>query len=208
MKIFSATFEGSINQLNHSSILNERNLEYAFAGRSNVGKSSLINFLTHRKKLAKVSSSPGKTKLINIFLINHQWYLIDLPGYGFFPDIKMKREIYRIIKDYIFYRKKMTYLFLLIDCRRLIQQIDYYFIEMLLENHVQFCFIFTKMDKLKKYMNIDKKISTCLEQLEKNMGINPPKYFKISIKNQLEKKNIMKYIEQLNYKRKLIIPNS
>lgn len=123
--------------------------EYAFIGRSNVGKSSLINMLTKRPKLAMTSSTPGKTLLINHFLINKEWYLVDLPGYGYASRGKKQVEkIQQIIEDYILEREQMTNLFVLIDCRLEPQKIDLEFMEWLGENGVPFSIIFTKADKL------------------------------------------------------------
>ena len=123
--------------------------EFAFIGRSNVGKSSLINMLTGRKGLAKVSATPGKTRLINHFCINNSWYLVDLPGYGYARVSKSQRgEFSKIILDYVLKCRKMHFLFVLIDSRLEPQAIDLKFIEMLGENGVPFGLIFTKSDKL------------------------------------------------------------
>lgn len=124
--------------------------EYAFIGRSNVGKSSLINMLTGRKGLAKTSQTPGKTLLINHFTINDgEWYIVDLPGYGYAARGKAQREmIQSLIDDYILNRAQMTCLFLLIDCRHEPQKIDLAFMEWLGENAVPFALVFTKADKL------------------------------------------------------------
>ena len=125
--------------------------EYAFIGRSNVGKSSLINMLTGKKGLAMTSQKPGKTLLINHFLINGQWYLVDLPGYGFAQRGKEGREnIQRIIEDYILEREQLTNLFVLIDCRHEPQKIDLEFMEWLGENGIPFSLIFTKIVKISK----------------------------------------------------------
>ena len=125
--------------------------EYAFIGRSNVGKSSLINMLTNNSKLAKTSSTPGKTLLINHFLINKQWYLVDLPGYGFAKRSQKEQEkIKGIITSYILNRMQMTNLFVLIDIRHEPQKIDLEFIEWLGENEIPFSIIFTKADKIAK----------------------------------------------------------
>ena len=127
--------------------------EYAFIGRSNVGKSSLINMLTGKKGLAMTSQKPGKTLLINQFLINGQWYLVDLPGYGFAQRGKEGREnIQRIIEDYILEREQLTNLFVLIDCRHEPQKIDLEFMEWLGENEIPFSLIFTKIDKIIRIM--------------------------------------------------------
>lgn len=130
----------------------ENNLpEYAFIGRSNVGKSSLINMLTDRKQLAKTSQKPGKTQLINHFIINDDWYLVDLPGYGYAQRGKEGRNaIRRIIEDYILEREALTNLFVLIDCRHEPQKIDLEFMEWLGESQVPFSIIFTKTDKISK----------------------------------------------------------
>lgn len=126
--------------------------EYAFIGRSNVGKSSLINMLTRKKGLAKTSQTPGKTLLINHFSINDgKWYIVDLPGYGFASrGMKQREEIRRIIESYILNRHEMTCLFVLIDIRHDPQKIDMEFIEWLGENGVPFAIVFTKADKLSK----------------------------------------------------------
>lgn len=123
--------------------------EYAFIGRSNVGKSSLINMLTKRNKLAMTSATPGKTLLINHFLINKDWHLVDLPGYGYAARGKKQVEkIQKIIEDYILEREQLINLFVLIDIRHEAQKIDLEFIEWLGENGIPFSIIFTKADKL------------------------------------------------------------
>jgi GTP-binding protein len=125
--------------------------EYAFIGRSNVGKSSLINMITNHKGLALTSQKPGKTQLINHFIINSEWYLVDLPGYGYAQRGKTGREnIKRIIENYILGREQLTSLFVLIDCRHKPQKIDLEFMEWLGENGVPFSIIFTKIDKISK----------------------------------------------------------
>lgn len=126
--------------------------EYAFIGRSNVGKSSLINMLTKRRALAKTSQTPGKTLLINHFSINNgDWYIVDLPGYGYASrGFKQREEIRRIIESYILHRSEMTCLFVLVDVRHKPQKIDLEFIEWLGENGVPFAIIFTKADKISK----------------------------------------------------------
>ena len=123
--------------------------EYAFIGRSNVGKSSLINMITGKKGLAMTSSKPGKTQLINHFIIDDKWYLVDLPGYGYAQRGKEGREnIRKIIEDYILEREQLTNLFVLLDCRLEAQKIDLEFMEWLGENGIPFSIIFTKTDKL------------------------------------------------------------
>ncbi|MBQ1652263.1 MAG: YihA family ribosome biogenesis GTP-binding protein [Bacteroidales bacterium] len=123
--------------------------EFAFIGRSNVGKSSLINMLTSNSKLAKTSASPGKTQKINHFVINNQWYLVDLPGYGYAKVSKSQRAVFRkMIDDYILNRQNLVNLFVLIDCRHEPQDIDVEFINWLGESRVPFTIIFTKADKI------------------------------------------------------------
>ncbi|MEE2699867.1 MAG: ribosome biogenesis GTP-binding protein YihA/YsxC [Bacteroidota bacterium] len=125
--------------------------EYAFIGRSNVGKSSLINLITGKKKLAKTSGKPGKTKLINHFLINNEWYLVDLPGYGYATVAKkQKEEFQKIIFSYLENRKNMMCLFVLLDCRHSCQKIDLEFMHWLGEKGIPFVMVFTKTDKLSK----------------------------------------------------------
>ena len=144
--------------------------DIAFIGRSNVGKSSLINMLTGRKGLAKVSATPGKTRLINHFRINDAWYLVDLPGYGYARVSKSTRgEFSKIITDYVLKCEKMHYLFVLVDSRLEPQKIDLQFIEMLGMNGIPFGIIFTKADKLSAVQlrrNIDRYSSVLAEQWE------------------------------------------
>ena len=172
-------------------------LEYAFIGRSNVGKSSLINMLTNRKGLALTSSTPGKTLLINHFLINNEWYLVDLPGYGYARRGKEGREkIREIIEDYILEREQMTNLFVLVDSRHDAMQIDLEFMEWLGENGVPFAIIFTKADKLgsgKLGMNIAAYKEKLLETWEEL----PPIFVTSSEKKQ-GREEILSYIHQIN----------
>ncbi len=123
--------------------------EYAFLGRSNVGKSSLINMLTNHRKLAKISSTPGKTRLINHFLINNKWYLADLPGYGFAKVSKSEKKTWeKIIRDYMFYRDNLLCSFILIDIRHDLQKNDREFLTWVGTNELPFCILLTKADKL------------------------------------------------------------
>ena len=151
--------------------------EYAFIGRSNVGKSSLINMLTGRKGLAMTSARPGKTMLINHFLVNKNWYLVDLPGYGYAKrDRKSQEQIKQIIESYILRREQMTCLFLLIDSRLEPQRIDLAFIEWLGENGVPFAIVFTKADKLgtgKLRTNIQTLPRTARDALKSWITLNP-----------------------------------
>lgn len=147
MQITKAEFKCSSEKI--SQVPKDNLRDIAFIGRSNVGKSSLINMLTGRKGLAKVSSTPGKTRLINHFCINNSWYLVDLPGYGYARVSKSQRgEFSKIILDYVLKCQKMHFLFVLVDSRLEPQAIDLRFIEMLGENGVPFGIIFTKADKL------------------------------------------------------------
>ena len=171
--------------------------EYAFIGRSNVGKSSLINMLAKRPKLAMTSSTPGKTLLINHFLINKEWYLVDLPGYGYASRGKKQVEkIQQIIEDYILEREQMTNLFVLIDCRLEPQKIDLEFMEWLGENGVPFSIIFTKADKLKGG-RINSNIRHYLEKLHEQWEELPP-YFVTSSENRMGREELLGYIEQIN----------
>ncbi|MBR4233283.1 MAG: YihA family ribosome biogenesis GTP-binding protein [Bacteroidales bacterium] len=147
MKITSATYAGSSARTAGKPA---RKLpEFAFIGRSNVGKSSLINMLTGQRKLAMTSQTPGKTKIVNHFLINDSWYLVDLPGYGYakLPD-KARKELQQVVSDYIFNSGELVMLFVLIDCRHDIGKVDLDFLAELGENGVPFAIIFTKGDKL------------------------------------------------------------
>ena len=147
MKITSATFAGSSARTAGKPA--RRLPEFAFIGRSNVGKSSLINMLTGQRKLAMTSQTPGKTKIVNHFLINDNWYLVDLPGYGYakLPD-KARKELQQVVSDYIFNSGELVMLFVLIDCRHDIGKVDLDFLAELGENGVPFAIIFTKGDKL------------------------------------------------------------
>ena len=171
--------------------------EYAFIGRSNVGKSSLINMLTGRKGLAMTSATPGKTMLINHFLINKNWYIVDLPGYGYARrGQKGKSQIQRIIEDYILEREQMTNLFLLIDSRLEPQVIDIEFMGLLGEHGVPFSIVFTKGDKLKGG-RLNTNIQQYLKKLKEQWEELPP-YFVTSSENRMGKKELLDYIESIN----------
>ena len=158
--------------------------EYAFIGRSNVGKSSLINMLTGRKGLAMTSATPGKTMLINHFLINDSWYIVDLPGYGYARrGMKGQEQIRTIIEDYILEREQMTNLFLLIDSRLEPQKIDMEFMEWLGENGIPFSIIFTKADKLKGG-RLKMNINAYIRELRKQWEELPP-YFVSSSEDRM-----------------------
>ncbi|HLW09383.1 MAG TPA: ribosome biogenesis GTP-binding protein YihA/YsxC [Fermentimonas sp.] len=172
------------------------NPEFAFIGRSNVGKSSLINMITNRKGLAMTSSKPGKTTLINHFLINNQWYLVDLPGYGYARRSKEGREKLReIIEDYILEREQLVNLFLLVDVRHEPQQIDIEFMEWLGENEVPFSIVFTKADKIgpvRLKSNVEAYKAKLLESWEEL----PPVFVTSSEKKQ-GREEILNYIGQI-----------
>lgn len=171
--------------------------EYAFIGRSNVGKSSLINMLTKNPKLAMTSATPGKTLLINHFLINKEWYLVDLPGYGYAQrGKKMMEKIQKLIEYYVLEREQMTCLFVLIDSRLEPQRIDLEFIEWLGENGIPFALIFTKADKQsvgKTKASVNRFLDTLKEQWEEL-----PPHFISSSENKTGRQEILDYIEQVN----------
>lgn len=171
--------------------------EYTFIGRSNVGKSSLINMLTNRKGLAMTSSTPGKTLLINHFLINNAWYLVDLPGYGYARRGKEGREKLRLlIEDYILGREEMTNLFVLIDSRHEPQQIDLEFMEWLGENGIPFAIVFTKADKLGSgRLNLN--IINYKEKLLENWEELPP-IFVTSAEKGEGREELLDYIDKIN----------
>jgi GTP-binding protein len=171
--------------------------EYAFIGRSNVGKSSLINMLTGRKGLALTSSTPGKTQLINHFLINDEWYLVDLPGYGYAQRGKAGREKIRgIIDAYLEQREALTNLFVLLDCRLEPQKIDLEFIDQLGESGVPFAIIFTKTDKVSQSkLNINlENYKACLLKTWEEL----PPFFCSSAEQKKGKDEILNYIENIN----------
>lgn len=171
--------------------------EYAFIGRSNVGKSSLINMLTGRSGLAKTSQTPGKTMLINHFIINKSWYIVDLPGYGYAQRGKKAQEQLReIIESYILGRAEMTNLFLLIDSRHAPQKIDLEFMDWLGENEVPFSIVFTKLDKLgvnAGKLKIEEYKKVLLERWEEL-----PPVFATSSEDGRGREELLDYIEQIN----------
>lgn len=171
--------------------------EYAFIGRSNVGKSSLINMLTNQKKLAQTSATPGKTLLINHYLINDEWYLVDLPGYGYAKRSKSQNEqLEHIITSYVLDREQMTLLFVLIDCRHEPQKIDLEFFQWLGENGVPFSIIFTKADKLTKSV-LAKNIAAYKARLLKEWEELPP-VFITSSENAAGREEVLRYVEEIN----------
>ena len=171
--------------------------EYAFIGRSNVGKSSLINMLTNRKSLAKTSSTPGKTLLINHFLINNEWYLVDLPGYGYARKGKKERDrLQKRIEEYVLMRTQMTLLFVLVDSRLEPQKIDLAFIEWLGENGIPFALVFTKSDKLSA-TKLQHQIEQYKQTLYKSWEELPPIFVTSSAKGT-GRDELLDYIEQIN----------
>ena len=171
--------------------------EYAFIGRSNVGKSSLINMLTGRNGLAKTSSTPGKTMLINHFLINDEWYIVDLPGYGYARRGKDSRdELRRMIEGYVLHRAQMTNLFVLVDSRHEPQKIDLEFMEWCGENGVPFSIVFTKMDKLGKIIG-GRHVVEYKKRLLETWEELPP-IFETSSQDGRGRDEILSYIEEIN----------
>lgn len=194
MIIRTADFKCSSQKL--SQCPTEQMKEFAFIGRSNVGKSSLVNMLTNRNSLAKVSGKPGKTRLINHFTINEEWSLVDLPGYGYARASKVLRdEFSEIITSYILNRKELVSLFVLIDGRLEPQKIDLKFLEFLGENGIPFSLIFTKADKISQaHLNRNVKIfkSRLLEDWEEL-----PEIFITSSEKGMGKDEVLNYIENL-----------
>jgi len=195
MKIKSAEFVISNQDVNKCP---KKNLpEYAFIGRSNVGKSSLINMLTDRKNLAKTSGRPGKTQLINHFIINQNWYLVDLPGYGYARVSKSSKKIFqKFITTYFEQREQLVSAFVLIDIRHKPQPIDLKFMEWLGEHNLPFSIVFTKADKLKpkaieNYVEVYKTV--LLETWE-----DMPNYFITSSSKNIGKDELLNYIEEIN----------
>lgn len=171
--------------------------EYAFIGRSNVGKSSLINMLTGHGKLAMTSSTPGKTLLINHFLINEEWFLVDLPGYGYAQRGKKEMEkLKNLINYYILEREQLTCLFLLIDIRHEPQKKDLEFLNFLGENNVPFAIVFTKADKLPK-TKVTRQVNDYLKQLHGTWEELPP-HFITSAATTLGREDILNYIDSIN----------
>jgi len=170
--------------------------EYAFIGRSNVGKSSLINMLCQHN-IAKVSGTPGKTQLINHFVINDQWHLVDLPGYGYAKVSKsIKDKFQHLITDYVLMREQLTCLFVLVDIRHEPQKIDMEFMQMLGEEGVPFSIIFTKADKLKP-----SEIETYVKRYSERMleeWEEMPRYFITSSAKDIGKEDVLGYIEEIN----------
>ena len=195
MKIKSADFV--ISNTDIDKCPKERIPEYAFIGRSNVGKSSLINMLTGRKSLAKTSGKPGKTQLINHFKINDNWFLVDLPGYGYAKVSKKNRSIFaKFIYEYLEKRENLICTFVLVDSRHEPQKIDMLFMEWLGQNQIPFVIVFTKMDKLSS-SQLNKNITKYKTEMLKTWE-DVPQTFRSSAESGLGKHEILKFIEQTN----------
>lgn len=194
MEIKKAEF--TISSAKLSQCPKDDKMEFAFIGRSNVGKSSLINMLTGKRALAKTSATPGKTLLINHFMINDQWYIVDLPGYGFAKrSKKVQDDITKMISTYILQREQLVNVFLLIDVRHDPQKIDLEFMEWLGENGVPFSIVFTKADKLtpsKAKQNVLKYLKQLTEQWEEL-----PPHFITSSEKKSGKEELLDYIENI-----------
>jgi GTP-binding protein len=195
MKIKSAEFVISNTKLDLCPAPNMP--EYAFIGRSNVGKSSLINYLTNNKKLSKISQTPGKTQLINHFLINDNWYLVDLPGYGYAKTSQKNRLKWQgFISEYILTRENLLNLFVLIDSRLPPQKIDLDFMEWLGEKQVPFAIVFTKIDKISSSV-LNKNLLHYKKEMLKYWATMPPS-FTSSSESKIGGEKILNYIEEIN----------
>ncbi|WP_291865987.1 ribosome biogenesis GTP-binding protein YihA/YsxC [Maribacter sp.] len=196
MKIKSADFV--ISNTDVSRCPKESLPEYAFIGRSNVGKSSLINMLTERKSLAKTSGRPGKTQLINHFKINENWFLVDLPGYGYARvSKKSKNTFQKYITNYFTQREQLVCSFVLVDLRHSPQPIDMEFMQWMGENGIPFCIIFTKADKLKPKA-IEKQVNQYIEVLLTDMWEEAPMHFVTSSSKRLGRDEVLNFIENVN----------
>lgn len=195
MNITSATYIGS--KPTHTQCPQDQRPEYAFIGRSNVGKSSLINALTARRNLALTSSTPGKTMCINHFLINNEWYLVDLPGYGYAQRGKKEMEkLKNMISNYVLEREQLTCLFVLIDIRHDPQKVDMAFLHFLGSHGVPFAIVFTKADKL-AVSKVKPATQKYLEALQEEWEELPP-HFITSATSKLGREDILSYIENIN----------
>lgn len=171
--------------------------EYAFIGRSNVGKSSLINMLTERKSLAKTSGRPGKTQLINHFIINDEWYLVDLPGYGYAKASKTSRMKWeKFISEYLTKREELLNVFVLLDCRLEPQKIDMEFMNWCGENEIPFSMVFTKIDKVSSSV-LQKNLAKYKKEMLKYWEEIPP-VFTTSAESKFGREKLLNYIERIN----------
>ncbi len=194
MLIKSAVFKISAPDLKHcpKSTLPE----FAFIGRSNVGKSSLINMLTNKKGLAKTSSTPGKTKLINFFTMDDSWNLVDLPGYGYAKVAKIdKKEFNKAVIDYLQKRDNLTCVFVLIDCRREPQPMDIEFVNWIGNSGIPFVLVFTKTDKISPNQ-LKNNIEVFMDKLKESWE-ELPKYFSTSVSTKAGKEDLLNFIEKL-----------
>ena len=196
MQITSAVFE--VSNTDVKKCPKNRIPEYAFIGRSNVGKSSLINLLTNNKKLAKTSSTPGKTQLINHFKINENWYLVDLPGYGYAQvSKKQRRGFQKFIKDYFLQREQLVCTFVLVDSRHRPQRIDLDFMEFLGRNEIPFFLLFTKTDKLTPSV-LEKNLALYKKTFLEGAWDAFPKYFVTSSISKKGKDDVLACIHEIN----------
>ncbi len=196
MKIKSANFVISNSEV--SKCPKDSLPEYAFIGRSNVGKSSLINMLMERKNLAKTSGRPGKTQLINHFKVNGNWFLVDLPGYGYARVSKKdKKTFQKYITNYFMQRQQLVCSFVLVDIRHEPQPIDMEFMEWLGENGIPFCIVFTKADKLKPKI-IEKNVDTYLQTLLAGVWEEVPQYFVTSSSKNIGRDELLGFIDRVN----------
>lgn len=196
MKIKSADFV--MSNSNVANCPKEPLPEYAFIGRSNVGKSSLINMLTQRKGLAKTSGRPGKTQLINHFKINENWFLVDLPGYGYARVSKTEKKTFqKYITNYFLERQQLVCAFILIDIRHEPQKVDLEFLEWMGENQIPFGIVFTKADKLRPQA-IENHVNNYIRILLEGIWEEAPPYFITSSTNGMGKEELLAYIDGLN----------
>lgn len=190
--------EFTISSATLSQCPKDNKMEYAFIGRSNVGKSSLINMLCNHKGLAKTSATPGKTLLINHFIINNEWYLVDLPGYGYAKRSKsVQQKLEQMISSYILQRKQLVNLFVLIDIRHDPQKIDMEFIEWLGQSQIPFAIVFTKADKLGNEQKAKKAAAAYMDKLKEQWEELPP-YFVTSSDKKTGRDEVLDYIEKIN----------
>ena len=195
MQINSSEF--TISSPTVSRCPNDNKAEYAFIGRSNVGKSSLINMLCNHKGLAKTSSMPGKTLLINHFIINKEWYLVDLPGYGYAKrSKKMQKQLEQMIAQYILQREQLVNVFVLIDIRHEQQKVDREFIDWLGQSNVPFTIVFTKADKLSQ-SKVRSNAKAWMDKLFDTWESLPP-YYITSAETRQGREELLNYIDQIN----------
>lgn len=196
MKVKSADFV--MSNSNVTNCPKEPIPEYAFIGRSNVGKSSLINMLTQRKSLAKTSGRPGKTQLINHFKINDNWFLVDLPGYGYARVSKRDKKVFqKYITDYFLERRQLVCAFVLVDIRHEPQKVDLEFMEWMGQSQIPFSIIFTKADKLKPNV-IEKNVEEYIQQLLSSIWEEAPNYFITSSSSGMGQEEVLGYIDEMN----------